>query len=163
MKSTVSLKPCKTCEYRGAMQDGSPACAKFKVPIPDIETNGCTWHHTNGNSLPCELCHSPAEQIIIYQYDEDKELCLCEDCYNKLHTCHTCKYGRECGFNSDFTMPKYVMQNVQKGFMTMQTQVKNPTLVEKHCSTCRCSIDDKGTCAKETEVGQNCPHWMILS
>ena len=69
----------------------------------------------------------------------------------------------ECGFRTDHTMPAYVTQNVRKGFMTMQTQVKNPNLVEKHCTTCRCSIDDRGTCGKENNAGSDCPHWAFKS
>ena len=161
MKSTA-FKPCKTCIHRDVAQDGTSLCVYLKRPI-NIEKDGCTWHISNTKVIPCDLCHNNTEQILIYQTKEDKEIYLCPDCSNKLYTCHTCAYLNVCGFVNDHTMPAYVMQNVQKGFMTMQTKVKNPALVEKHCISCRCSADNNGTCCKESNAGQDCNHWTLLS
>ena len=158
----TSFKPCKTCELRGAAQDGSPACIKFKVLIDNIEERGCAWHRTQGSSYKCELCGQAAQNIIIYQTDE-RELALCSNCYDALGTCNTCFYANDCGFRNDHSEPAFVNQVTQQGFMRMQTQVKNPNLVEKHCVNCRCSMDNKGTCCKEDNNGTLCGHWMLIS
>ena len=159
----ISFKPCKTCGHRGVARDGSPACLEHQKIITNIEEEGCTWHFDESVLTQCDLCHKKVQQILLYQIDDNKDYCLCTDCANKLYTCHTCAYLNDCGFANDHTMPAYVMQQVQQGFMTMQTQVKNPAMIEKHCISCRCSIDDKGTCAKETNAGQECTHWALRS
>ena len=127
----TSFKPCKTCELRGAAQNGSPACIKFKTLIDNIEEQGCTWHKTQGSFCKCELCGCLAQEIIICQTDE-RELILCSDCYSALGTCKTCAYANDCGFRNDHSEPTFVNQVTQQGFMRMQTQVKNPNLVEKY-------------------------------
>jgi hypothetical protein len=160
MKQTT-FKPCKTCEERGVTQDNSPACRKFKVPIEDIEKCGCTWHNTTGQKYQCDLCKQLYSSLIIYQ-TEDRELYLCENCYNNLNTCRTCRHATECGFTNDRSAPQYINQTTNNGFMRVQQQVKNPTLVERHCLSCRCSIDDKGTCCREIDAGVSCGHWMLL-
>ena len=159
----ISFKPCKTCAHRGAARDGSPACIRSKTLINNIEEEGCSWHLDESTMIQCDLCHEKVQQVIIYQTEDEKQYYFCPDCFNKLHTCHTCAYLNDCGFANDHTMPAYVIQNVQQGFMTMQTQVKNPAMIEKHCINCRCSLDDQGTCAKETNAGTECCHWTMSS
>ena len=161
MKPT-NFKPCKTCGHRGVTREGTPACIIHNKVINNLEEEGCTSHINENSLIQCDICHNKVEQVLIYQI-EDKDIYLCPECANKLYTCHTCTYGHNCAFMSDFTMPQYVMQNVQQGFMTMQTKVKNPALIEKHCISCRCSLDDKGTCAKTENAGKDCTHWMLPS
>ena len=152
MKQTA-IKPCKTCALRGATNTGTPACSKFKIPI---ENNGCTWHTTN--TLTCELCGQPKDTVMIWQNDNTEKL-ICTDCYNSIGSCHTCVNVNTCNFKNDHSEPQVVSKTIQQGFMTMQTQVKNPHLVEKHCSTCRCS-DVNNNCFKD-DTGAGCPNWQL--
>lgn len=155
MKQTA-IKPCKTCALRGATNTGTPACSKFKIPIDDIENNGCTWHITN---IPtCEICGQPKDTVMIWQNDNTEKL-ICTDCYNLIGSCRTCANANICNFKNDHSEPQVVSKTIQQGFMTMQTQVKNPHLVEKHCSTCRCS-DVNNNCFKD-DNGANCTNWQL--
>ena len=101
----------------------------------------------------------PISSLIIWiNKDETINTAICQNCYNNIGNCATCTYNEVCNFETDHSEPHYVMQTVQQGFMTMQKQVKNPHLVEKHCISCRCSTDGKGTCMRE-ENGTNCGCW----
>lgn len=155
MKQTA-IKPCKTCALRGATNTGTPACSKFKIPIDDIENNGCTWHTTN--TFTCEICGQPKDTVMIWQ-DGNTEKLICSDCYNLISSCHTCVNLNICNFRNDHSEPQMVSKTIQQGFMTMQTQVKNPRLVNKHCSTCRCS-DINNNCFKD-DTGAGCPNWQL--
>ena len=155
MKQTA-IKPCKTCALRGATDTGAPACSKFKIPIDDIENNGCTWHTTN--ILTCEICGQPKDTVMIWQNDNTEKL-ICSGCYNLIGSCYTCVNANICNFKNDHSEPQVVSKTIQQGFMTMQTQVKNPHLVEKHCSICRCS-DVNNNCLKD-DTGAECPNWQL--
>ena len=152
----ITIKPCKTCILRGATNTGAPACTKFKILIGDIESNGCTWHLSE--SSVCEICGQKKDSVLIWQQEEVEKV-ICADCYPKMYACHTCVNSSICGFRNDHSEPQIVNKTIQQGFMTMQTQVKNPNLVEKHCSTCQCSKTDN-ECFKD-ENGVECPNWRL--
>ena len=160
MKTTINAFFCKTCAHKGTAQNGSPACALHKKIInPDEDF--CSDHIDPKDSINCEWCGQPTppDEIKIWIID-DKHKFLCPHCSQMVNTCQTCAYGNDCGFANDHSMPQIVNQTVRQGGMIMQTQVKNPKLIEKHCLSCRCSCDDKGTCLRD-ENGANCGHWLV--
>ena len=157
------IKYCKTCVFKTKVQDGTnrDACSQFKILI-NPEEDYCSQHMSEGSLETCEMCGAQmvASQLVLWynKDNEDKPKYICHDCRTKMYSCTTCSYKTECGFMSDHSEPPFVMKTVQQGFMTMQTQVKNPNLIEKHCINCRCSADAQGTCMKE-ENGANCGCW----
>lgn len=157
----TNLKKCKTCGLRGTFQTGSPGCSKFKIPI-NPETDYCSWHVPESSVTQCDICKStvPTKDTLI-NYFGDKVLLTCQHCQSLLGTCHTCAHQQDCGFMTDRSEPQVVTRTVRQGMMTMQTQVKNPNLVKKHCLTCKCSYGTNGECLKEVN-GDGCQSWLIL-
>ena len=84
---------------------------------------------------------------------------FCNNCYQHYHTCNTCINQLICGFKNDHSEPQVVMKTVHQGFMTMQQQVKNPNLIAKHCTTCKCSWD-RENCHKDNN-GICCPNYQL--
>ena len=159
MRMTTKKYLCKSCANQGATHDGSPACILHKKLInPDEDF--CSDHIDRINNIACEWCGQivTPKEISIWIFNDVNKL-LCPHCSQMVNTCQTCAYGNDCGFANDHSMPQIINQTIRQGFMTMQTQVKNPKLIEKHCLSCRCSCDNKGTCLRD-EHGENCGHWM---
>ena len=152
-------KYCKTCALRGQFQNGQWGCSKFNIPV-NLEKDFCSWHERETDVVPCDICRKglKPEDTTICQVD-DHNLILCNQCCSLIGKCATCTYQRECGFEKDHSMPHYVMQTIQQGMMTMQTQIKNPELVQKHCPSCRCHVNNQ--CLKQTN-GDVCQSWSIL-
>lgn len=149
---------CRTCGHRGKTNDGQDACSKFKIKI-DLSKDGCSWHIAQ--LVTCSTCKqqfAPSE-VTAYVTDTMKVCYVCKNCYSQFYTCGTCENYPKCGFSEDRTEPQVVTKTIRQGFMTMQTQVKNPTLVQRHCSICQCSSD--GDCQRENENGAHCPHWQL--
>ena len=159
MPMTIKTYLCKSCANLGATQDGSPACILHKKFI-DPNEDFCSDHINITNNITCEWCGQMVtpKEINIWTFNDVNKF-LCPHCSQMVNTCQTCAYGNDCGFANDYSMPQMVNQTIRQGFMTMQTQVKNPKLIEKHCLSCRCSCDNKGTCLRD-EHGANCGHWM---
>ena len=61
----------------------------------------------------------------------------------------------------DRSEPQVVMRTVRQGMMTMQTQVKNPNLVRKHCLNCVCSYGTQGDCCAD-QNGEGCKNWQAI-
>ena len=165
MLSKTKTYLCKTCSNKAATQNGSPACAYHKCLI-NPEEDFCSWHASLNDSYTCPLCRMPkkSKDFYIYLFD-DKNVLICKDCSPHMNTCNICAYGQICGFMNDHSEPSYITKTVQQGMMMMQTQVKNPKLIVKHCQKCKCSdgadpsIKDV-TCFKE-QGGTICPNWQI--
>ena len=148
---------CRDCVHRGTSQNGSSACVLHQKLI-DIEKDFCSSHAINNQTAICRICQKPQVDFI-YQF-EDKILLLCADCQKHMGTCATCDHMNQCGFKNDHSEPQVVMQTIQQGFATMQVQVKNPRLIQKHCPTCHCSYDNEN--CQQDENGVNCSSWLPL-
>ncbi len=147
---------CKTCASRGMTAQNQPACAKFKISI-NPEEDFCAWH-TSENTTSCAVCGS-TEQLIIYETN-DTVIPFCPNCSALIGTCQTCKNKGQCDFQNDHSEPQVVMKTVRQGMMTMQTQVKNPKLVERHCKHCQCGLPT-GECLVENN-GAGCKNWKMI-
>ena len=160
MKTLTNLKRCKYCGLKGTFQDGKPACLKFKIAInPDEDF--CSWHIPESNITQCNICkkHIPMKETNVNCF-EDKILLTCESCSSLLGTCHTCQYQNQCNFKSDYSEPQMVTKTIKQGMMIMQTQMKNPNLIQKHCLNCKCSYTPQGDCFKDITEGA-CPSWTL--
>lgn len=157
----TNLKRCKTCGLKENFNDGSPGCFKFKIPV-DPETDFCKWHIPESGLIGCSFCSQPQplKETFIHTFN-DKIFVLCKNCHSLIGTCHTCAKQNDCGFMADKSEPQVVMQTVRQGMVTMQTQVKNPNLVQKHCISCKCSWGTEGNCIKEAN-GDGCNSWSLL-
>ena len=158
----MTIKHCKNCFNLGYFQDGIPGCSLNKQKV-DIEKDYCTWHKMRSAVEKCQVCQkdfATSNLHIWYTADESKYYAVCENCLEYMGTCSTCQYQNDCAFSRDHSEPQIVMKQVQKGFMTMQTQVKNPNLVMKHCSVCRCSTADGDHECQKDEHGISCNHWQ---
>lgn len=151
---------CSSCASKGKTREGQDACAKFKIPI-DVTKDFCAWH-SNEDTSTCASCGS-SENLIINQID-DKNIVLCQSCSAALYTCGGCANANICAFKADHSEPQIVMRTVRQGMMTMQTQGKNPNLVAKHCTTCRCAGAPVGPddypCLKDNQ-GAGCANWQL--
>ena len=127
---------CKSCANQGTTNQGTPACAKFKIAI-NPEEDFCAWHE-NQNAMGCLFCGS-TENVVLEEID-GKYYSFCANHHTAFHSCQGCTYNNVCGFKSDHSEPQMVTKTIRQGGMIMQTQGKNPKLVQKHCQTCRCSM-----------------------
>jgi hypothetical protein len=75
---------------------------------------------------------------------------LCESCAEQLTSCHFCKNGNECDFETNpSTLPKMVQKRIQQGPMISVTTVKNPSRVDITCKAgCPC-YDPDFECMKQ--------------
>ena len=152
---------CDSCAQCGTTNTGQPACAKHKIAV-NPKKDGCTWH-TNKGSTSCVFCGDNQNLIIYSVNDVYYPVCAAHSQY--MYKCQTCQHSDECSFAADHSAPQVIMKTVRQGMMTMQTQVRNPELVIKHCPTCKCGqfnqADQKSEpiCLKET-VGE-CPNWQV--
>ena len=151
---------CKSCGQRGQTNDGREACAKFKIVI-NPEEDFCSWHTTKDSSK-CTFCGS-ADNLILYDIGNDDHLIVCSKCYPALFSCQTCSNAQDCSFAADRSEAQYVMKTVRQGFTTMQTQIRNPNLVSKHCSICHCGLATTSPgdfiCQKDNNEG--CKNWQL--
>ena len=147
---------CKDCAHRGTANDGSPACTLNKKLI-NIDKDFCSDHKVQSQYTKCYIC-GRAQVDFIYNFD-NKLLLVCADCQKHIGTCASCNYYNQCGFKSDYSEPQFVNKTIRNGFGMIQTQVKNPNLIKKHCVNCRCGNEE--TCLKE-ENGDNCSSWAPL-
>lgn len=157
----TKLTKCKTCGFKGIFQNGIDGCSKFKIPV-DPEKDFCSWHISENSVTTCGICQNivPIKDTLIHYFNE-KMILTCQNCHTLIGTCHTCAHQPECSFMSDTTEPQVVMRTIRQGMMTMQTQVRNPNLVKKHCLKCKCSYGTEGDCIK-IENGDGCTNWLLL-
>ena len=158
---------CKNCIHKGTTRNGSSACSLHKHYINE-DTDFCSWHASNNDSFICPICKQNIniKDIIVFIDKNKNSILLCESCLQYMGTCATCMNNNNCGFRADKTEPQTIPKIVQQGMMRVQTQIKNPKLVIKHCQKCVCSdganpaIKDI-TCFKD-ENGTLCSNWQIL-
>lgn len=160
MNTTVSESyRCQTCAQSRKTDRGQDACAKFKIIInPAVDF--CSWH-TDKNAETCCICGA-TENLIIEELN-NKPYIFCEGHLNALHTCQGCAETTHCAFKEDHSEPQVVAKTIRQGFATIQTQIKNPNLMAKHCATCICgrptATPDEFICLRDEEVG--CKDWRI--
>lgn len=149
-------KMCRTCANQGTFNDGSPGCVKFKIKV-DLNKDFCSWH-ADKDVPTCIICGA-TENLIIINNDDDI-ITVCQEHHDVYYSCQTCENLNKCEFKQDQSEPPYIMQQVRQGPMVIQQQVKNPTLVQRHCPKCCCSskIDGQVVCVKENQ-GYACPSW----
>ena len=149
---------CETCSLQGNTTKGTPACAKFKIAI-NPEKDFCAWHQ-NKDIMGCIFCGT-SDNLLIEEIDGENTL-LCFDHYQALHSCQGCIKNNECAFANDHSEPQMVMKAMRQGGMIMQTQVKNPNLIKKHCLSCDCAyiIDGEPLCLKESPEF-SCQNWKL--
>lgn len=162
----MTFKNCRGCSMAGTYQDGSPACAKFKIPI-DLDKDGCSWRISDSSSYKCGICGTPNnDNLYVYEIENEYHY-ICPNCYTALGTCNTCSHTDDCGLVKDNSKPTYVFQTVRQGSMTIQSQVLNPELVMKHCSNCKCAIKNDNpqgapyTCRKTLQNDISCSQWQM--
>lgn len=143
------MKTCKTCRLAALAQN---RCQLTGLPISADDF--CSRHTTEALGV-CYSCHRPLlpEGTILVKSD-DSYLIFCQECASKLSSCAFCRKAQTCEFetNPDPT-PKVTVQQVQKGNMVMQTQIKNPERIKKFCSFCCCWNAEEEVCFKECGIG----------
>lgn len=166
MISNIKKYLCNSCFNKAAFQDGTPACAMHKCQI-NPETDFCSWHISNADSIICPICNQAKRQKEFYIYTfNDKYAIICKDCAPHMNSCTTCLNKNNCSLANDHSAPQVIPKVVQQGMMTMQIEIKNPKLVVKHCQKCKCSDGADPTirdiiCFKD-ENGTLCSNWQIL-
>ena len=110
----------------------------------------------------CDLCGQDAypHNSILVQTDNDLYLLVHRACYDSyIGKCNTCALARTCSLELDNTAPKYVMETSRQGPMTIQAQVLNPILVDKHCVV-DCQCWDGKNCRRQTI--QTCQSYKLI-
>ena len=142
------MKKCKNCLYLHPQQ---PICALGLGEV-DPATDYCPKFLTRDSEIGyCSICHQPVytNNGVIDLLEGDNFRVLHLNCAKQLNKCQTCANLQICEFDTNpDPMPKVVMQTVRQGNMVMQTQVKNPSRIEKFCHNCQCFSPDFG-CFKE--------------
>ena len=111
----------------------------------------CSKHQEIFVVADCAVCGKPICNVnLLLDVQEDGSVRYIHlECGKALGTCRTCANVATCEFETNpDPMPKVVMQTVRQGNMVMQTQVKNPSRIEKFCHNCQCFNPDFG-CFKE--------------
>ncbi len=145
----MTTKPWKTtpetCATCAIKHPHTSVCQLTGQSVKD--TDYCSNHQEFLDT--CELCHQPAIPILIYGTEKGIRF-ICQDCFKSFSTCRMCASGSYCAFESDRTLPKMVMKTIQQGPMTMQTQARNPELVDKTCKAgCKCYDNAGQYCRRE--------------
>ena len=146
-------KLCRTC---GFLSSDQSVCNRQKIKVNSNE-DFCAWHIPKNNSV-CVVCKNPiANDAIILE----PNIPICANCYNAYYgRCEACRHYQEgCALQNDRTEPPIINQTVRQGFMTIQQQVRNPKLVNRHCVKCQCGIDKQ--CLRDGH-GAGCPNWTLL-
>ena len=124
---------------------------------------------TTNAPTTCPLCGRSlwAKELIVIDIEEDKFISVCQNCYSHINTCATCDHNYQCGLRNDKTEPPFIVQTIPQNNMVFQTKIKNPKLIEKYCSSCKCAQPITPTngdipCLFE-EGGANCPNYTMLS
>lgn len=132
------IKYCNTCALRqlNTGPEGQQYYCQLHKYTVDINKDFCSKHISE---LPtCDFC---GNGLLVPQYifNNDEWKILCPQCSEKLNTCVLCKNSTHCEFEqSNSPLPKYIMQTIQQGGMTMQTQIRNPEREKALCPTCKC-------------------------
>ena len=114
----------------------------------------------------CNICHKPiipgANNTILTKTDNDIWLLCHYACYDQyIGKCATCGY-RTCKLDEDHTAPKYVTKVTTQGNMRIQTQVLNPSLVDKYCvAGCQCWAESTRQCVRQTGLG--CQNYKLIA
>ena len=144
------IKYCETCKVC-VKEKG--ICQRHGIAIPvDLKKDYCSKHVDE--IIICEVCRQPMIPPGIIEVDKDGNVHqFCDRCNQLMKTCATCPKVQYCAFDMDPNpMPKVVMQTVQQGNMTMQSQIKNPERIKLFCHSCKCWNEDAG-CFREYNIG----------
>ena len=143
---------CKTCSRQGQTNDGKPACSKFNIII-NPETDFCAWHDEK-DGVTCQFCDKTDNLIV--ETINNNIYTFCQEHYTAFHQCQGCTHFNICPLSQDKSEPQVVTKTIRQGGMLIQTQVKNPNLMKKHCSNCCCFSNE--VCVKDSSIG--CPKWQ---
>ena len=145
-------KFCKTCAI---LNPNALQCQLFGHPV-DPEKDFCSKHTTE--LIQCEICKGglPANNAIIDMTNETPRT-VCLQCFQLLGTCHFCKHGQECSFETDPSpLPKMVQKQIRQGNATLVTTVRNPERIEQTCKkNCPC-FDSENECLRQFNTCGKC-------
>ena len=120
-----------------------------------------SYASTKMTPLICDICGKPMaySNSILLKTDDGEWVqvhFVCYDTYiGKCATCSAC----DCELDKDNTAPKYTVKVVRQGPMTVQTQVLNPSLVDKHCRVgCQCWAENQ--CVRQS--GHGCQNYKLI-
>lgn len=112
----------------------------------------------------CGMCGTPisAQNSI---YDLELEKIYCHKCFPFIRTCHNCKDGNVCDFQTNPSpLPKQVQSTRRMGNMVTTSTISNPDRVKITCENgCPCYSAELG-CAKEFCINNGfCPNdkWTV--
>ena len=138
-------KQCKNCLY---FQPQNQNCSLGFGKV-DPQYDYCPRMISQDDNLGnCDICGQPVF-ITNGAIDAETNNIFHIHCAKMLYTCQTCSLANVCEFETNpDPMPKVVMQTIRQGNMVMQTQIRNPSRIEKFCKNCECFSQGFG-CFKE--------------
>lgn len=145
-------KFCKTCAI---LNPNTLQCQLFGHPV-DPEKDFCSKHTTE--LIQCEICKSglPTDNAIIDMTNEIPRT-VCLRCFQLLGTCHFCKHGNFCSFETGPSpLPKFITKQIRQGNAVITTQIKNPDRIRQTCQNgCPC-FDSENECMKQFNTCGKC-------
>ena len=133
---------CKSCAFLGLK--APEICALSGLKMKE-EEEYCSRH--SNSFQKCAICGSP---VISHDGIIDDGHLICQSCFFHLNSCHFCRFGNTCEFETDPSpLPKYVQKQIRQGNMTAVTQVMNPERIHITCEKgCICYSSENG-CMKQ--------------
>lgn len=128
-----------------------------KCQLLNVETtNNCHCPYYRTEIQLCDFCGKP---ILSGGVFENGKL-FCDECGRLLGTCHTCRVGKECAFETDPSpVPKVIQQTVNQGNIRASMPVKNPSRIAITCKNgCAC-YDEENGCLRE--ISNCCGKWEM--
>jgi hypothetical protein len=146
-------KLCRTCGFFNGNQS---VCSRQNIQV-NPEEDYCSFHISQDTNT-CAICKGPLtiDSVII-----EPNIPLCAGCFNAYYNrCEACRHYQEgCAFNEDNSEPHIINQTTRQGFMSIQQQIRNPKLVERHCTKCQCAINKE---CQRNNHGTVCPNWTLI-
>lgn len=128
---------CRTCGMRS-----ENSCSLHKILVnPDEDF--CSWHRVEPDY--CKYCNSIVAKGGLFTSTG----LVCGRCVKAIGTCQTCYYSKApCAFEAyEGPEPKTRQVTKQQGNAILSTVVRNPDIVAKTCTMCKCYFE--GECMRD--------------
>lgn len=143
---------CRTCRILAPGQNVCQLTGQQKDPDKDY----CSNHKKT--LYQCEHCGQLMLESILIP-DIDKYHAVCPQCAEQINTCHFCRNGNLCTFEtSTSSIPKLVQKQVRQGNMVSIQTVKNPSRMEITCYNCTCFDKAENICFKDFNYCERMSH-----
>ena len=128
---------CRTCGFRKETY-----CFLHNTPV-NLDEDFCSWHRKEPEY--CKYCNNIVARGGLFTENG----IVCGQCAKAIGTCVTCYHSKApCAFNEyNGPEPKTRQVTKQQGNTILSTVVRNPDIVAKTCTMCKCYFE--GECMRD--------------